>query len=727
MNLFKRRRVNKYNKILNKRNKLIKNEVEQSNIRYNVLTAIIYLFGVILIMQLFNLQVVNGSSYREISNTRLSREGKIEAARGRITDRTGVILSSTIDSFSLEMYKTNVDDEILNSSISLMTQILESNGDSYIDDFPVSINPFQFRSSSEEEISAFKSKFKIPETASAEESFYLVRDKYGIKSDDIGEIARILAIRYAITTKGYSNTKSIQISSSISRNSAVQIQERSSELSGVNVIEEPIRRYNVNNSASHIIGYVSRINEANIKEFKEKGDTHKYETNDKVGQTGIEKVFEEYLRGEDGVKQIDMNVDGSITGEYTAQEAIGGASIALTIDENLQRVTEQSLAFNVEKIRAGGFGHAYDANGACAVVTNVKTGEILAMASCPDYNPQFFCDGISTEQWNNYNNNKTTPLRNRAVQNSYAPGSIYKMVTAIAGLQEQKIGIYDRINDTGRYYVEGADKDYRCWLYNDYGYGHGPLNVSGAIEKSCNFYFYTVGSRTGIEAIDRYARYFGLGRKTGIELPNETPGLLAAPELVSQREGRNWSEADTIIAAIGQSYNDFSPIQVSKYISMLANGGKNIDLSIIKSVTLSNGTQVSDSEIEEFLDRKLGRTKEAVEEIPINQEYLQAVLKGMESVTDSEGGTAYQIFRDFNISVGGKTGSAEAGPNVNAWFVGFAPFENPEVAVVVMVENGGHGFYTAEVVRDVIQEYFGMNVENLVEDMSTSLEVQSIR
>ena len=203
--------------------------------------------------------------------------------------------------------------------------------------------------------------------------------------------------------------------------------------------------------------------------------------------------------------------------------------------------------------------------------------------------------------------------------------------------------------------------------------------------------------------------------------------MLAAPELVSQREGRNWSEADTIIAAIGQSYNDFSPIQVSKYISMLANGGKNIDLSIIKSVTLSNGTQVSDSEIEEFLDRKLGRTKEAVEEIPINQEYLQAVLKGMESVTDSEGGTAYQIFRDFNISVGGKTGSAEAGPNVNAWFVGFAPFENPEVAVVVMVENGGHGFYTAEVVRDVIQEYFGMNVENLVEDMSTSLEVQSIR
>ena len=727
MSLFKRRRVNKYNKLLNRKSKILNDEIQQSNFRFNVLTAIIYTFGVIIIMQLFNLQVVNGSTYRNISNTRLSREGTIEAARGKITDRSGIVLSSTVDSFSLEMFKTNVDNQMLNSSISLMTHILDENGDRYINDFPIGIDPFQFKFATEEEISDFKTKYKLPSTASAEEAFYLMRDKYEINSEDINEIARILAIRYAITTKGYSNTKSIKISNSISRNSAVQIQERSSELSGVNVVEEPIRRYNVNNSASHIIGYVSRINESNIKEFETNGDKHHYDANDKVGQTGIEKVFEEYLRGEDGVKQIDMNVDGSITGEYTAQEAIGGASIALTIDENLQRVTEQSISNNVAKIRAGGFGIPYDANGACAVVTKVKTGEILAMASYPDYNPQFFCDGISTEQWNNYNNNKTTPLRNRSIQNSYAPGSIYKMVTAISALQEGKIGIYDRINDTGRYFVQGADKDYRCWLFNDYGYGHGPLNVSGAIEKSCNFYFYTVGSRTGIDAIDRYARYFGLGRRTGVELPNENAGTLASPDLVKQNENRNWSEADTIISAIGQSYNDFTPIQIAKYISMLANGGKNIDLSIIKSVTLSNGTQVSDSEIDEFLDRKLNRTKENVEEIAINPEFLQAVLNGMESVTDSEGGTAYKIFKDFNISVGGKTGSAEAGANTNAWFVGFAPFENPEIAVVVMVENGGHGYYTAEVVRDVIQEYFGMNVESLVEDMSASIETQSIR
>ena len=219
---------------------MIKDELQQSNFRYNVLTAIIYLFGVIIIMQLFNLQVVNGVTYRELSNTRLSREGTIEAARGRITDRTGVVLSSTIDSFSLEMFKTNVDNQMLNTSISLMTQILEQNGDGYINEFPISIDPFQYKFATEEETNAFKTKYKLPSTASAEEAFYLMRDKYEINSEDINEIARILAIRYAISTKGYSNTKSIKISNVISRNSAVQIQERSSELSGVNSVLETV-------------------------------------------------------------------------------------------------------------------------------------------------------------------------------------------------------------------------------------------------------------------------------------------------------------------------------------------------------------------------------------------------------------------------------------------------------------------------------------------------------
>lgn len=703
-----------------------KSEIEKSNFRYNVITTIIYVFGIIILIQLFNLQIVHGSEYRETSNTRLSREGKIEAARGNISDRTGIVLASTDFGFSVEMYKTNVENSVLNNSILTMTTILDKNGDSYINSFPISINPFQYNFSSDEDLTAWKKKYKIPDTASAEEAFYLFRDKYSIESDIVEDIARILAIRYAITTQGYSNTKSIEISSSISRESAVELQVRSSELTGVSIVQQPTRKYNRGNLASHIIGYVSRITDNNKKEFEERNDTHKYDANDKVGQLGIEKVFEEYLRGEDGTKQIDMSVDGTITGEYTSQEAIGGANIVLTIDANLQAVAENALKNNIEKIRTNGFGKTYDANGGCVVVTNVKTGEILAMASYPDYNPEHFYNGISNEQWQEYNNSKTTPMRNRAIQSAYAPGSIFKMITAIAGLQEGKIGINDYINDVGQYYVEGMKEPYKCWIFTDYGHGHGKVNVISAIQKSCNYYFYEVGSRLGIDLLKKYAKYFGLGQKTGVELPNEVSGTVPTQELVKEKEKRNWSSADTVISAIGQGYNDYTPIQMAKYISMLANGGEKIDLSIVKNVVLSNGTQVAKSEIDEFVKNKLNIQDDTSEDIEINEENLLAVLEGMRSVAE-DGGTAYSVFKNFEISVGGKTGSAEAGKNVNAWFTGFAPFEDPEIAIVVMVENGGHGNYTAEVVRDIMLEYFGMNVAEVKENMSASTETESFR
>ena len=239
------------------------------------------------------------------------------------------------------MYKSKTEDEQLNSSILLMTNILEQNGNSYVDTFPISIDPFEYHFDSEEELAKWKETYKIPEAASAEEAFYLFRDKYNISSDNVKEIRQILAIRYAITTIGYSTTRSLAISDEISRESAVQLQENSQNLTGINIVVEPTRVYHTGSLASHIIGYVSRISTRNQEEFAARGDTHEYEVDDKVGQTGIEKTFEEYLRGEDGEKQIDMTVDGTITGEYTSKEAIGGADIVLTIDANLQEVAER--------------------------------------------------------------------------------------------------------------------------------------------------------------------------------------------------------------------------------------------------------------------------------------------------------------------------------------------------------------------------------------------------
>jgi len=458
--------------------------------------------------------------------------------------------------------------------------------------------------------------------------------------------------------------------------------------------------------------------------LKESGDTYEYETTDKIGKTGIEKVFEEYLRGEDGEKQIDMSVDGTITGEYTAKEAIGGADVVLTIDSNLQAIAEDMLEANINKIRSGGFPQTYNAKGGVVVVTNVNSGEILAMASYPDYEPALFYSGISNEKYDEYRNDSLKPLINRAIQSTYAPGSTFKMVTAIAALETGTVTPRDRINDSGPY---PAAHHPACWYYNSYHVGHGYLNVSQAIEKSCNYFFYEVSNIMGIDNLERYARYFGFGSKTGVELNAEKTGTLARRS-ITEDKGVSWMVGDTLVASIGQGYNDFTPVQMAKYISMVANGGHKVDLSLIKNVIKSDGTQVPNTEIKQFSNQKLGINTEETEDLEISEQTMSAVLEGMRAVTEGEGGTARSVFSNFDISVGGKTGSAETtSGDVNAWFVGFAPFENPEIAVVIVVENGGHGYFTAEVVRELIAEYFGMNVREVREDMGAEVESEQFR
>lgn len=694
------------------------------------MTTLVYIVGIVILIQLFNLQIVHGSEYREESNTKLTREATIEAARGSILDRSGNVLVSTEMKFSLEMYKSKTEDEQLNSSIILMTSILEQNGDSYVDTFPISIDPFQYNFDSEEELAEWKEKYDIPEAASAEEAFYLFRDKYNITSEDVKEIRQALAIRYAITTIGYSTTKSLAISDEITRESAVQLQENSQNLTGINIVVEPTRVYHQGSLASHIIGYVSRITSKNQEEFEERGDTHEYDVDDKVGQTGIEKTFEEYLRGEDGEKQIDMTVDGTITGEYTSKEAIGGADVVLTIDANLQKVAEEALAANIQKIRDGGFGEPVAAEGGAVVAIDVNTGEILAMASNPDYYPEDFYNGISQSKYDEYLNNPYDPLYSKAYQSTYAPGSTFKMITAVAALESGTVTVNDYINDNGPYYglVTGNTKDPACWYYNDYGVGHGRLNVIGAIQKSCNYYFFDVGVRMGIDTLVKYAKYFGLGSKTGIEITGESKGTLASREAAeSSNYTETWSSAQTAYAAIGQGLNSFTPLQMAKYIAMIANGGKKIDVSIVKSVTQSNGTQVSQTEIDEFIKEKLGLEDDTSEDLNISEETINIVKEGMRSVTEGESGTAYSAFKDFEISVGGKTGSAEAGSKTHGWFVGFAPYDDPQIAVVAIIENGLHGYYTADVVKEVIYEYFGMNTPEVTEDMAAIAETESFR
>ena len=684
------------------------------NFRFNVLTVLIYIIGIVLIVKLFDLQIVHGAEYLEQSNTRLTRESVLEAARGSILDKTGAELVTSKMEFSLEMYKTKADTDTLNIDILNMIQVLDKYGVSYVDSFPININPFEFKIS-DENLANWKKSNNLEQNITAQEAFNKFKDKYKIKNtNDIEQIRKIITIRYELAKNGYSSTRSVTIAKNIPREAVAEFSESSEKFTGVNIVVQPVREYTSGNLASHILGYASQINQ---QEYETRKNT--YSQNDIIGKTGIESVFEEYLKGKNGTKQIDMNVDGTTTAEYISEEAVAGSDIVLTIDANLQRVTENALKANIEKIATGGFGQAYDARAGACVVMNVNNGEILAMASYPDYNPADFVGGISQEAWNNYTNNTAKPLVNKAIQNSYSPGSTFKMVTAIAGLQTGVIDLNTKINDTG-VYTKYRDYQPRCWYYTDYHRGHGYLNVSGAIEKSCNYFFYETSDRMGIDNLVRFAKYFGLGSKTGVELEGEIPGVVSSKESKQKLHNNEpWSAGDTLQSAIGQYDNEFTPVQMARYISMLANGGNKIDTTIIKTIRNPDGSETSREEINKFIQNKLNLEADNSENIEINQDYLRAVLEGMQSVTSDTGGTAYVRFKDFIISVGGKTGSAEApGNKVHAWFVGFAPFENPEIAIVVMVENGGHGNYTAEVVRDIMAEYFGMNTQSVEEDMS---------
>ena len=699
---------------------------EQVNIRFNIINILVYLIGIILIVQLFNLQVVHGESYREQSNTRLSRTSIIKAARGSILDRSGNELAGVKTENNIEIYKTNISDDELNKSVLNLVELLNKYQIGYDDTFPIKINPFEFTISGDE-LTNWKKKYKIAEDATAEESFYKFKNKYEITNDNVEEIRKIISIRYIITTTGYSATKSITIATNVNEEVVAQISERNSDFPGVSISTNAARTYLAGNLAAHVIGYTGKIKE---DEYNANKDI--YNIDDIIGKTGIEYVFEKYLKGTDGEKQVEMSVDGTITGETVAKNAIAGSDVVLTIDSNLQKVTQDSLENCINKIRSGGFAQTYDAQGGAAVVMNVNTGEVLATASYPTFEPQWFVGGISQENWAYLRDDSRHPQINKTIQSTYEPGSTFKMVTAIAGLETGAITTKERINDTGVY--RKYNMEWKCWYYTSYHRGHGNQNVKQALQHSCNYFFYETGDRMGIDNLSKYALHFGLGKKTGIELPNEKEGAVASKETYAKlRNGGRIGPGDVLNASIGQGDNNFTPMQIAKYISSIANGGNVVKPTIVKSILNSDGSEVSRDEITQYTNEKLGYS-DTDDGITINQESVNVAKEGMRMAASEAGGTAYNIFKGFNQEVAGKTGSAEAGKDkngndlVNAWFVCFAPYEKPEVAVVVMIENGGHGNYAAEVARDVLTQYFGMNESTEInESMTATPFVEQIR
>lgn len=678
--------------------------------RIFILNLIMVLGGVILVAQLFNLQIVQGSSYRAQSEKRVLRQTTVSAPRGEMLDRHGAILATNRDGYNVLIYKQSMSTKERNEFILRLAKLLKSKNAVYRDTFPISVLDdeltFEFDSDAAEK--RWKKNNKFSENVTCEEVINSYIKKYELGNYPIEDARTIIGIRYELDRVGYSSLKPYELATDVSMEVVAELEERESEFPGVSVEIQPIRTYPNNNLASHILGYIGKISSDKYEELKDEG----YSNDDNIGKDGVESLMERFLRGKNSLQKVEI----SASGKYKNTESIDGqvgAQVYLTIDAKLQKVAEEALATTIYNIANGKYTDgSSEAQSGAVVAIDVKSGEILAMASYPDYDPNLFVKGISNENWKKLNTS-TKPMFNRNIMGLYSPGSIFKMVVAVAALEE------GAINPSTTYLDEGVYTKYKspqpkCWIWSSSGRTHGEVNVSGAIKTSCNYFFYKVSELIGIDTIEKYTKAFGLGSRTGIELPGEKEGIVAGRTYKEGKLHQEWLVGETLSAAIGQSYHSFTPVQIAKYAAILANGGKKVTPHIIKNVITSDGRSLTREEIQAYVSNELNYDYSNEEgHLNISQKTLDAVYEGMESVTGDAGGTAYNTFKNFPIKVAGKTGSVQVSGSKadNAWFIGFAPYDDPEIAICALVEHGVHGTYTAPIIVSILEEYFGLKEE----------------
>ena len=654
--------------------------------------ALVVVLVIVAIGRLFYLQVIEGENYRAVSDSRLARNIPIKAPRGEILDRYGRPLVTNRVGHTVAIAKVNDNKEALNRVILSMAHLFVERGIGYEDTLPISKSfpyTFTFSGDTEEQKNAsaqafFKEK-DYQESITADEVIEKYKKKYSIGDAYSPEDVRVIAgIRYEMEKRNFSSNNPYVFAKDVDIETVTKIKEQRDTYYCINVYSEPIREYTNGTLAAHILGRVGIINQEEYAVLKAEG----YGMNDYLGKQGVEKAFESYLRGKDGASSVERKIREGESEVVYSVEPIPGNSVMLTIDMDLQRIAEESLANNIQRIAAtSDYGNGHDANAGAVVAIDLNSGEILALASYPTYNPASF-----NKDFNTLNANPARPMVNRALTGTYEPGSTFKLCTALAALESGKVTPAELIETKGIY--KYLDHDFMCHIYRSAGGNHGTIDVSQAIQHSCNYFFYEMASRMGIEPIEDYARQFGLGALTGQELSfEEETGQIAGPEL-REKNGREWYPGDVLQAAIGQSDNLFTPIQIANYMATLANGGTNYETRLLKAVKSNTTDQII-----------LENTPKIRNQISISPENLNAVLAGMQLATSE--GTASTAFADFPFRTGGKTGSAQVSKgSSNGIYVGYAPYDNPQIAIAVVVEHGGSGGNAAYIARDVFWEYF---------------------
>lgn len=647
--------------------------------------ALLVFFGAFLLLfaaVLYDAQILHGGENRAKSISSNAASETVTASRGIITDRNGKVLVSNRLAYTLVFDRSGFDDDAaLNAAILRLVQLCEETGTGWNDTLPIGRvgNFLRYSNARSETFDKFIEKNELTSGASGRQLLSELRELYHVDESLSEREARlIVGVRYELHSRDsytFAEDVSTEVLSLIT----------DGRYEGVTIRTASARVYNTA-LAAHILGTIGPIwqeewsssEDTGYVGYADKG----YSMNDLVGKDGVEKAFESYLRGTDGRRLITTDETGKITGELYTREPQPGGTVALTLDIDLQADVEAALAETI----SGMIDKDSNERGGAAAVVSVGTGEVLALASYPTYDLSTF-----NEDYDELVNDQRLPMFNRATQGIYAPGSTFKMVTAVAALESGIITPSSIIQDRG-IYTYYKDPQPMCWIYSQTGSTHGRINVSQAITDSCNYFFYEVGRLTGIRTLDSYASQFGLGQSTGIEI-GDSSGVLASPEWAESHD-QEWTDGQTITAAIGQSYNLFTPLQLANYVATLVGGGDHYQAHLLKNVKAYDNSRL----LYMYDDKPMNT-------VEMSDTTLSAVTRGMHELTVS-GSVAY-AFENCVVSAGAKTGSAQVGTDIaNGVFVAYAPYEKPEIAVAIVIEKGGSGAALANTAVEIINSWF---------------------
>lgn len=649
-------------------------------------------------LRLVQWQLVEGDKYEQLSLSSRTDTIEIEAARGEILDRDGNVLAGNRSSYNIVYDALDMDYDRRNATIIQVIDLLEERGETWRDRLPIVLaedGTYQYKEDSESAIQTLQEALSLAEYATAEECMAELAQQYDCQGYSKEDMRNVASVRYSMTQDGFSRTSPYVIAEDVSAETVGVISERSEEWPGIETRVAVTRYYGEDGAlAPHVVGYTGVITDTQYQQAVEDGTTYDAENNisgykwsDTMGRSGIEAAFEEELRGQRGEETIYTDSSGGVESTAVTTAPEEGHTVQTTLDSDLQRVANLSLEKNIQ-----GNIDARNCTSGAAVVLDVDTFGVLACSSYPTYDVNQLVESIAGdgEYYNNLLADEDQPMVNLALNGVFIPGSVFKPVVALAALQEGVIS---------------AGTTYTCngvWNYFDLSQGclcpTGTWNLYGALAHSCNTYFSNVGLNLGIARLAPYAEYFGLGTTTGVEI-GESTGTMSNPQEYRENHGVNWTDGVSAQTAIGQADNMFTPIQLATMCATIATGGVRLQTHFLDKITDYTGETV----LEEY---------EPVElyDAGLSGNVLGVVQAGMQMVATE--GNAGTVFANYPVSIACKTGTGETstgknGTEDNLSFICYAPADDPEIAVAVMIEQGNTGNYAKNVAKDILDQYFG--------------------